>query len=78
MTTDKIQEEIYNHFINNIKAPTTLIVERKAYDEYVNDMMSHAYYAPISQFNVDRITINGYTLRVILATNLKEGEVIVI
>jgi len=77
MRIDKIQELIYNYVNKNINPPTTLIVEKVEYIKFIKEILNLVTYspAPLSQ---DKITIMGYTLRIIFATNLEDGEVVVL
>lgn len=77
MTIDKIQELIYNYVNTNINPPTILIVEKVEYLKFIKEMLSLITYSPASLLQY-KITISGCTLRVIFATNIEEGEVIVL
>lgn len=77
MTTDQLAELINNHFNGNHKPPTTLIVERGEYEKFAKEIIwLLTYKTPFCAEG--KITFMGCTLRVIFATNLEEGEVIVL
>lgn len=77
MTIDKIQELIYNYVNTNINPPTILIVEKVEYENFVKETSGILTYVPPT-WTENKITLMGCTLRVIFATNLEEGEVIVL
>lgn len=78
MTSDQLQELIYKHYHDTIKDPTTLIVEQGEFYRWVGDVQNTIMYSQLKQLVVDKIFFMGVTLRVIFATNLEEGEVIVL
>lgn len=77
MTADQLAELINNYLSSNYKDPTTLIVEKSKYEKFVNEIIGLVAYKtlPLAE---GKITFMGCTLRVIFATNLEEGEVIVL
>ena len=77
ITTEKILELIDKYMDSHCESPTTLIVEKGGYDKLVQDQIRLMPYTNNGDYE-QMISINGYTLRVIFATNLSDGEVIVI
>jgi len=68
---------MYSYINSNYKDPTTLIVEREEYENFVKETSGILTYVPPT-WTENKITLMGCTLRVIFATNLEEGEVIVL
>jgi hypothetical protein len=77
MTTDQILILMYSYINSNYKDPTTLIVEREEYENFVKETSGILTYVSPT-WTENKITLMGCTLRVIFATNLEEGEVIVL
>ncbi len=77
MTTDQILILIHSYININYKDPTTLIVERAEYENFAKEIVGILTYVPPT-CTESKITLMGCTLRVIFATNLEEGEVIVL
>lgn len=76
MTMDKIRELIENYIDRNYKNPTILIVQKKEFEQWVSEMLNLT--TRVNSISLgSKVTIMGYNLRVIFATNLEEGEVIV-
>lgn len=77
MTTNELMFLIHKHLYESTHDPTMLIIEISEYRKFIEEQMRLVTYNSENNLE-DKITIMGYTLRVIFATNLEEGEVIVL